>query len=271
MFPKDTISKAHYQREKRMLSKLNHPNIIQYAPILGHTRCTKFDVIITTFAPYGSFMDLCQNGVFFGKEKLVRTYFRQLIDGIEYIHSKGIAHLDLKLDNMVIGEDFLLKIVDFDLSQEFGERHVISGGTRDFRAPEIIDRNCSNIFAADIYSIGIILFYLLAGEAPFFEAKVNGVSKILYYDSFEKNNWAFWEFRAEKLGKIGIFSEDFRNLVTGMLRRNPKERWTLYDIKMSKWYWGPVYDRLTLKKEMQKIFETSKKSKKDKLNETMYW
>ncbi|RZJ37213.1 MAG: hypothetical protein EOO18_06165 [Chryseobacterium sp.] len=45
-------------------------------------------------------------------EMIIRTYFHQLIEGIEYIHSQGVAHLDLKLENIMLGDSFELKIID---------------------------------------------------------------------------------------------------------------------------------------------------------------
>lgn len=49
-------------------------------------------------------------------EKIVRTYFHQLVDALEYLHKSGIAHLDLKPENIALGDKFMLKIMDFELS-----------------------------------------------------------------------------------------------------------------------------------------------------------
>ncbi len=269
-FPKDSVSKAHYQREKNVLSKLDHPHVVKYDPILGHESSRQFDMIITSYAPHGSLMDLCEKNVFKGKEKLIRTYFRQLIEGLEYIHSKRVAHLDLKLENLLIGEDFLLKIVDFDLAQEVGEKDLISGGTRDYRAPEIIERTCKDIFAADIYSAGIVLYVLMTGEFPFLERVVDGRLKNLNYGLFMENNEEFWKLKAERMGKWNYFSEDFKKLIFGMLKLNPKERWTLLDVKYSSWLYGPVYDNFSLRFEMGSTLDKLRRSSKNLLNKTMY-
>jgi len=57
-------------------------------------------------APYGDLTSLMLSNKVISDEKLVRSMFHQLISGIEYLHSQSIAHLDLKLDNLMIGDDF---------------------------------------------------------------------------------------------------------------------------------------------------------------------
>jgi len=59
------------------------------------------------------------------------------MSGLDYIHSKGIAHLDLKLDNLLIGSNYQLKIADFDLSYKVGDKRIVSDGSKHYRAPEI--------------------------------------------------------------------------------------------------------------------------------------
>eukprot|EP00330_Aristerostoma_sp_ATCC50986_P001863 CAMPEP_0114576740 /NCGR_PEP_ID=MMETSP0125-20121206/1472_1 /TAXON_ID=485358 ORGANISM="Aristerostoma sp., Strain ATCC 50986" /NCGR_SAMPLE_ID=MMETSP0125 /ASSEMBLY_ACC=CAM_ASM_000245 /LENGTH=113 /DNA_ID=CAMNT_0001765497 /DNA_START=120 /DNA_END=461 /DNA_ORIENTATION=+ len=71
-------------------------------------------------------------------EKLSRTYFHQLIAGISYLHSHCIAHLDIKPENLLLGDDLQLKIADFDLAYFEGDEMIKSGGTPCFRAPELI-------------------------------------------------------------------------------------------------------------------------------------
>lgn len=99
-----------------------------------------------------------------------RTLFRQLIEGMDYLHSNGISHLDIKLDNLVLSDDGLLKIIDFDAShQKDSGKKIISRGTKVYRAPEIRSSECENGFAADIYSCGILLFCFVMGRYPYLE------------------------------------------------------------------------------------------------------
>ena len=75
-------------------------------------------------------------------KKLARTYFRQLIDGLEYLHSQGVRHLDLKLENLLIGDDYQLKIIDFDLSYMSGDTQILTRGSKFYRAPELRASQC---------------------------------------------------------------------------------------------------------------------------------
>lgn len=120
-------------------------------------------------APYGDFCQLVKKAKIYNDETLVRTYFHQLVMGIEYLHSKGIAHVDLKLDNLLVGTNYFLKITDFDHTFKQGDGYVQGRGTRGYRAPEIMESCWKDPMKADIYSAGIILFALSSGKMPYSE------------------------------------------------------------------------------------------------------
>ncbi|RYZ75841.1 MAG: hypothetical protein EOP04_32805, partial [Proteobacteria bacterium] len=76
-------------------------------------------------------------------------------------------HLDLKLENLLLGENFTLKIADFDLAYVKGDTRVCTRGTKFYRSPELMEQRCSNMEAADMYAAGIILFvFKTAGILP---------------------------------------------------------------------------------------------------------
>jgi len=79
------------------------------------------------------------------------------------MHENGFAHMDIKIDNLLLGEDYVLKLSDFDWCYKDGD-DVMSPGTIGFRAPELI-RGDQNIDpkASDIYSAAIALFMMLFG------------------------------------------------------------------------------------------------------------
>jgi len=88
LYSKDKEGTDQYQKEKLTL-QLNHPNVIQTVPITS--RQHKFHAILTEYIMYGDFFEVVSQG-YLDCDILIRTYFRQLIEGIEYIHSKGIVH-----------------------------------------------------------------------------------------------------------------------------------------------------------------------------------
>ena len=89
----------------------------------------------------GCFDFLTENKHLFRDEKLVRTYFRQLIEDLEYLHHRGVAHLDIKLENLLIDANFSLKVTNFDLSAFIEGRNLLARRTRFRRAPEILIQN----------------------------------------------------------------------------------------------------------------------------------
>lgn len=90
------------------------------------------------YAPKGDLFDMLMNNIDVFDDKLARTYFHQIIDGVEYMHSQSTAHLDLKPDNILIDSNGSIKIADFDLSYMKEDKIMCKGkGTTNFRAPEV--------------------------------------------------------------------------------------------------------------------------------------
>lgn len=97
----------------------------------------------------------------------------QIVYAVEYIHSKGYAHMDLKLNNIMLDEYFNIRIGDFGsvLKVEKGGLTNRKRGTQNYMAPEIKDekrppRMQFNAFQADVYSLGVCLFVLLYKQFP---------------------------------------------------------------------------------------------------------
>ena len=223
VFPKTSFGIAQYKKEA-LISKLHHQNIIENIPITCHN--DQFFTFVTAFADHGSLLDAVINDKI-SSEIIARTYFHQLIDGLTYIHSQGVAHLDLKLENLLLSSDFSLKIIDFDQAQPIRDRHVTSSGTPDYRAPEILKKNCRNLEAIDTFSAGIILYILRAGEFPFLESREEDKENGWTHSKFIENNSSFWTTKNSAKGNENFFGEKFMNLVNGMLNENPDKRFKI--------------------------------------------
>ena len=262
VFPKNKTGTTQYLKEKLMF-KLSHPNIIERIPVSCHKN--NFYALLTKFAKHGDFFELVTKDIL-NKEIFVRSYFRQLIEGIEYIHSQGIAHLDLKLDNLMLGEDFKLKIIDFDQAQLLTDGLISSGGSEGYRAPEVIKGTCKNLAAADVFSAGIILYAFKAKEFPFVEAYDPECRDSRCYSTFVKNNDHFWQKKAEQKQNKSFFSVNFIELINSMLHPRPSKRCTIAEIKGSKWYQGPVVDEETLASEMLESLKILRKLKKKQMS-----
>ena len=125
--------------------------------------------IIMDYVPEGMLYDVVEN--FQGVGEIVANYFfKQLVDGLEYLLKNQVAHLDLKLENILVDSNMDIKITDFGFSS-VGPSYVDAyGGTKAYMAPEILERKSYNGFKADIFSFGVLLFITTIGTFPFVEA-----------------------------------------------------------------------------------------------------
>ena len=248
----------YYKNEARFCI-LNHPNVIKYVRTEEETTLPcengekRVSCIMMEYAPYGDMFKFVKNFRDTLSEKLIRTYFRQLIEGIEYLHSQGVCHLDLKLENLLIGKDYQLKIGDFDMSYMSGDTKVITKGTRNYRAPELKGYRCKNGSAADIYSAGMILFTMKTGGIIAYQEDrlYEGVdlAKLLNEDSKQ-----FFKKHSEiQRKKESFFDNGFCKLFVSMVCEDPEKRITVKEIKKSKWYKGSVYSPKELKVYVEKL------------------
>lgn len=116
---------------------------------------------------------------------------RQLLVGVDFLHSLQIAHMDIKPNNLLITEDKTLKIIDFDLSlihcDKDAEVHGGSRGTSGFMAPEVSGKGTYNPFKADCYSCGCCLKEFL--------------DKLHQDSDKRRQDWKDWKKFAKKLRK----------------------------------------------------------------------
>ena len=102
-------------------------------------------------------------------ESNCKFIFSQIMKGMNYLHSKNICHRDIKLENIIIDEKDLIKIIDFGFGTSATKSKLLNFfcGTPSYMPPEIVLKKDYLGSNADIWSIGILLFTLLAGSFPF--------------------------------------------------------------------------------------------------------
>jgi len=266
VFPLDDSRAQKYFKNEARFASLKHPHINQTVLVeqnktvnyKGSLKIISF--ILSEFALYGDFFNFMGQNKLLLNEKLIRTYFHQLIEGLEYLHLKGIAHLDLKLENILVDENFQLKIADFDLSCLIKDPVVLSIGTQFYRAPELKNSVCRDFPAADVYSAGVILFVLMSGgTVPHSEdIKYNDLD---LFGLLNNNNPEFWSIHCQIQNKNpNYYSAEFKKLFRGMTMLNPKERMIIQEIKNSEWFKGETFNVSEVKDYFKNLVGNRKES-----------
>ncbi|KAB1202260.1 Mitogen-activated protein kinase kinase kinase NPK1 [Morella rubra] len=154
------------EEEVKLLKNLSHPNIVRY---LGTVREEETLNILLEFVPGGSISSLLGK---FGSfpEAVIRTYTKQLLIGLEYLHKNGIMHRDIKGANILVDNKGRIKLADFGASKQVVEMATISGaksmkGTPYWMAPEVILQT-GHSFSADIWSVGCTVIEMATGKPP---------------------------------------------------------------------------------------------------------
>ncbi|KAI8873335.1 hypothetical protein GQ42DRAFT_118042 [Ramicandelaber brevisporus] len=169
-----TLNKIH--DEMHIMSKLLHPNIVQYYGIEVHR-----DKVCL-------FMEYCAGGALSQQidqgriedEYLVKLFTVQILSGLEYLHHHSIVHRDIKPDNILLSETGIVKFIDFGAAKSLtqnqqqsqqSQHHPIMQrtlvGTPNYLAPEVITNSHSeNSSAQDIWSLGCVVLELVTGHRP---------------------------------------------------------------------------------------------------------
>lgn len=155
-------------REIKILQEVKHRNIIEL-----------YDIIEDDIAIY-MIMEYAEGGELFDyivkqgrlKEKEAAFFYYQLMEGIEFLHSKKIAHRDLKPENLLLDRDCkTIKIVDFGLSNIYKDDVLLSTacGSPCYAAPEMVEGSKYIGYTVDVWSSGITLYAMICGYLPFEE------------------------------------------------------------------------------------------------------
>ena len=219
---KKIILKEDLERVKReinILKNFNNQNVIKVYEI--YESKTRHYLI----------MEYCEKGELFNhiveNQKLENEeasyFYYQLINGLEYIHSKGVVHRDLKPENLLIGKGNILKIIDFGLSNYFNGKNLLVTpcGSPCYASPEMVSGKKYNGFCIDIWSTGIILYAMVCGYLPF-EDPDNDVL-------FKKILKANLEFPDD-------LSSNVIDLMNKILVTNPDKRIKINEIKQHPFY-----------------------------------
>jgi serine/threonine protein kinase len=208
------------QSEINILSSLSHRSCLHLHEVL----CDDVAYyLVTDHVSNGTLLQHINHSNTFTEHE-ARQIFTQLFDGVRYLHEvRQVAHLDLKLENVMIDSKSEIKIVDFGQSQTFDAlstmRCGLHCGSLPYSAPEIVSGRRVTP-SADIWSMGVILYALVTGTFPFCEVDKTLLTAQILFDEVA--------FPPE-------VSDEFRNLVLKMLEKDHEKRITLTEIGIHKW------------------------------------
>lgn len=136
------------------------------APLLDHFETQDSTFLVMEYYPEGDLYEAIRAGR--GPTNVLQ-FMLQLIEAVEYAHSKGVYHRDIKPENILIANDGSVRLADWGLSTTFKENTEFGVGSERYMAPELFDANIEsyNAAKADIWSIGICLLNLLFSRNPF--------------------------------------------------------------------------------------------------------
>lgn len=168
--PEDYLHKF-LPREINVVKVLRHPNLVCF---LQSIETTSRVYLVMEIADNGDLLDFIKaNGAV--PESQTGVWFHQFVDGMEYCHSLGVVHRDLKCENLLLNKNNVLKITDFGFARG-NMKHPEPGrvilsetycGSYAYAPPEILRGIPYDPMLGDIWSMGIVLYTMMTGRLPY--------------------------------------------------------------------------------------------------------
>mmetsp|Transcript_132925 Transcript_132925/g.315018 ORF Transcript_132925/g.315018 Transcript_132925/m.315018 type:complete len:884 (-) Transcript_132925:229-2880(-) len=228
-------------REVQILQGLSHPRIVNLHAV---HRTKQWVFLVMELVKGGELFDVIVSNKTLNEIE-AKYIFRQLLEGVGYMHTKHVIHRDLKPENILIASSREVpppmtgvlrevKIADFGLSKIINEGTSFAKtfvGTPQYWAPEVLNvqrGGGSYTQAADFWSLGAVLFVMLGGRYPF-DGKAMPLEEQIRTATFSMTS-AAWQ----------RVSDEAKDMVRGLLKVNPKERLNIEDCMVHPWLAGAI-------------------------------
>lgn len=205
------------KREIEIMRSLEHPNVVSTHEVVMNE---KFIFIVMDLAEVGDLLDFVIARQYLNEE-MAQHFFYDLVAGMQYIHTNGYAHRDLKCENLLIDKNYNLKISDFGFSTQISHRRCDTYcGSLAYAAPEVIDGKPYIAVFSDIWSMGVVLYAMVIGKLPFTETELTtkkGSDKVL------------------NLNFPHVISDECVSILYSILESCPAQRIQLDKIQQHRW------------------------------------
>ncbi|OJJ31770.1 hypothetical protein ASPWEDRAFT_43755 [Aspergillus wentii DTO 134E9] len=207
------------RREIEIQSNLRHPNVLR---LYGHFHDSKRIFLILEFAGRGELYKHLRKEHRFPEWKAAQ-YIAQMAAALKYLHKKHVMHRDIKPENILVGIHGEIKISDFGWSVHApNNRRQTMCGTLDYLPPEMLKPGAQDNFYSekvDLWSLGVLTYEFLVGEAPFEDTPVMTQRRIARAD----------------MAVPSFVSPEARDLIKRLLVLDPEKRISLDEIQRHPW------------------------------------
>lgn len=202
------------ERETLILNKLEHPNVVK---ILDFQADSHYVYLVMEYFDGTPLMDKFEK---FDEED-AKVVIKQLLTTLDYLHSHNVAHRDIKPDNILVDNELHIKLIDFGFSREGDEQCRTYCGSPAYSAPEILAGRPYDAKRADMWSVGVMMYQILAGKLPWKMA----CCKDMIYQQIEDCKFSIPEY----------FSSDAADFIGKLLKKNEIDRLTAEDALNHPW------------------------------------
>jgi len=212
--------KSHFISEAKILSNLNHPNIVSIMDFIEQNGNLMFLTEYVQGYPLDIYVEKINGPI---QENRLVSIFSKILDACQYAHKKGVLHGNIKPSNVILLDNDVPKILDFGIAKVFNDKSFISltdnfKGTIMYMSPEQI-KGLDYDFRSDIYSLGVVMFYSLTGRKPF---EYNVSSEYLIKDKILR------ESLPPIRNYIPNISQELESIITKATQKNPLDRFSSY-------------------------------------------